>query len=73
MQASSQVWARRLTRSFDSFDRLPDPEKHELAYQIMRRTTQFEFPPLTDDELVANAEAVFLDLDRAELADEESK
>jgi hypothetical protein len=39
----------------------------------MRRTEQFEFLPLIDDELVANAEAVFREFDRRELADERSE
>ncbi|MGE0885683.1 MAG: hypothetical protein AB7P14_19210 [Blastocatellales bacterium] len=47
-----------------SFDALPEIAKYEVALEILRRTREFEFPPLTDDDLVANAEGIFLELDR---------
>lgn len=50
-----------------SFDALPEVAKHEVALEILRRTKEFEFPPLTDEDLVASAEAVFLKLDRREM------
>jgi hypothetical protein len=53
-----------------SFDALPDTVKFEVAFEILRRTKDFDFPPLTDDELVANAEAMFLELDRREMNNE---
>ena len=53
-----------------SFDALPDTVKFEVALEILRRTKDFEFPPMTDDELVANAEAMFLELDRREMNNE---
>jgi hypothetical protein len=56
-----------------SFDLLPPTAKQEVAFEILRRTREFDFPPLTDDDLIANAEAVFLELDQQELADEQSK
>lgn len=53
-----------------TFDALPETVKFEVAFEILRRTKDFEFPPLTDDELVANAEATFLELDRREMNNE---
>jgi len=53
-----------------SFDALPDATKHEVAMEILRRTKDFEFPPLTDEELTANAEALFLEFDKREMNDE---
>jgi hypothetical protein len=53
-----------------SFDALPEVAKYEVALEILRRTKELEFPPLTDDDLVANAEAVFLELDRREMPKE---
>jgi hypothetical protein len=53
-----------------SFDALPETVKFEVAFEILRRTKDFDFPPLTDDELVANAEAMFLELDRREMNNE---
>ena len=53
-----------------SFDALPEAGKYEVALEILRRTKEFEFPPLTDDSLIANAEALFLELDQREINDE---
>jgi hypothetical protein len=53
-----------------SFDALPETAKFQVAFEILRRTRGFEFPPLTDDELIDNAEAIFLELDRREMSDE---
>ena len=49
-----------------SFDRLSEAEKRELAIEIIRRTLEFDLPPLTDEALVLNAEALFLELDERE-------
>jgi hypothetical protein len=53
-----------------SFERLAETEKWELAFEIIRRVAHFEFPPLTDEELVLTAEAIFLELDRNESLNE---
>lgn len=50
-----------------SFDSLPEVAKVEVAAAILRRVKDFDLPPLTDDELVSNAEALFLELDQREL------
>jgi hypothetical protein len=49
-----------------AFQDLPEVEKHELASQILRWEASSDHLPLTDEELVSRAEAVFLALDRAE-------
>lgn len=53
-----------------SFDALPEAGKYEVALEILRRTKELEFPLLTDNDLIANAEALFLELDQRELNDE---
>jgi hypothetical protein len=50
----------------DFFDRLSDAEKQQVVVEILRRTLNVEVPPLTEEELILNAEAVFLSLDTAE-------
>ncbi|MEB3278857.1 MAG: hypothetical protein VKK42_08015 [Lyngbya sp.] len=50
----------------NSFDRLPDAEQLEVAVEILRRLVHFDFPPLTDEDLVLNAEELFLTLDQQE-------
>lgn len=54
-----------------SFERLPETEKWEMAFEIIRRVAHFEFPPLTDEELVLAAEAIFLELDHSESLNEQ--
>ena len=41
----------------------------EVATEILRRSLQFDFPPLTEDELVLSAEELFLELDKRESED----
>ncbi len=53
-----------------SFDALPEAAKLEVAAAILRRTREFNFPPLTDDELVTNAESLFLEYDQRESSKE---
>jgi hypothetical protein len=55
-----------------SFDLLPETEQRAVAWEILRRTVNFDFPSLSDDELVLSAEALFLELDRQEAHDEQS-
>ncbi len=50
-------------------DRLPDTEQQEIALAILQRVVNFDLPTLTDEDLILNAEALFLDLDQQE-ADE---
>jgi hypothetical protein len=54
-----------------SFDLLPDAEQRELAWEILRRTVNFDLPPLSDEELVLSAEELFLELDRREAQQDE--
>lgn len=50
----------------NNFDRLPDAEQLEIALEILRRIINFDFPPLTDEDLTLNAEELFLALDQQE-------
>jgi hypothetical protein len=52
-----------------TFDKLPPTEQREVATEILRRTVEVQFPPLSDEELTLNAEEIFLELDRREAAD----
>ena len=46
-----------------SFDLLSEEEKKEVASEIIRRSINFDLPPLSDKELVLSAEELFLELD----------
>lgn len=50
----------------NTFDELSDSEQLEVALEILRRVAYMDFPPLEDEALVLNAEALFLELDQQE-------
>lgn len=50
----------------NTFERLTDSERLELLGEILKRTVDLDFPPLSDEDLVLNAEEIFLELDRQE-------
>jgi len=56
-----------------SFELLPDFERRELASEIIKRTIEFNLPPLSDEDLVFHAEELFLELDRSELKNGKSQ
>jgi hypothetical protein len=47
----------------DAFDSLSVAEKQAVACEILRRMRDVDLPPLSDEELVLSAEALFLELD----------
>ena len=53
----------------NSFDRLPESERREVFYQIMKRAQEFEYPPLDDETLAQIADETFLMYDADEAAD----
>ncbi|MDE0043326.1 MAG: hypothetical protein OXT74_14905 [Candidatus Poribacteria bacterium] len=54
-------------RVLKAFHELREPEKRELAAEMIRWTTNLEFPSLTDEDLVVTADELFIELDRAEV------
>lgn len=50
----------------ESFDRLPETEKQQVAAEILRRTLDADTSSLNDDELTLSAEVLFLSLDEWE-------
>lgn len=53
----------------NSFNALSPAEQREVMVELLRKTAQWDSPPLTDDELVRLADESFLELDRREAAD----
>lgn len=51
----------------NTFNRLADAEQLEVGLEILRRLVHFDFPPLTDEDLILNAEELFLALDQQEI------
>ena len=49
-----------------SFEQLTEPEKRDLAIEVVRRTDIFGAPDLSDEEQTLLAEDLFLELDREE-------
>jgi hypothetical protein len=50
----------------NTFEQLTDSERLDLVLEILKRTVDLDFPPLSDDDLVLNAEGLFLELDEEE-------
>ena len=50
----------------ETFDHLPETDKRSAASEILRRSVKLDLPPLADQDFVAAAEMVFLELDREE-------
>lgn len=46
-----------------AFDLLSVAEKQAVTCEILRRMRDVDFPPLSDEEMVLSAEALFLELD----------
>jgi len=53
----------------DAFDLLSAAEKQAVTCEILRRMRDVDFPPLSEEEMVLSAEALFLELDSREAAD----
>ena len=47
----------------DAFDLLSAVEKQAVTCESLRRMRDVDFPPLSDEELVLSAGALFLELD----------
>ncbi len=58
--------AQNLLRSFDL---LQEADKREVAAEIIRRSSATDVPPLSDDQLIAIADEVFLEMDKEESKD----
>ncbi len=50
----------------DEFDALPDPERSELVAELVRRVALAPHDLPHDDDLVAAADRLFVELDRHE-------
>ena len=55
-----------------TIDRLPIDEQKEVIKIILRRNIDIETPVLRDEELILNAEEIFLELDKREAGNGES-
>jgi hypothetical protein len=50
----------------NSFEKLPEAEKRELASEIMKRSLTLDLPELSDESLVVASDLIFLKLDKEE-------
>jgi hypothetical protein len=53
----------------DAFDLLSALEKQAVTCEILRRMQDVDLTPLSDEDLVLSAEALFLTLDRRDATD----
>lgn len=56
----------------EKFGELPLAEKKKVVTLLLRESLDIETPALSDNELILNAEEVFLELDKAEERDARS-
>ena len=52
-----------------TFETLPEPDKQEVAVEILRHTLDDSYPAPDDSDLVFAADQLFLELDRRESQD----
>ena len=57
---------RSVEELLNSFEKLPEAQKRELASEIIKRSLAFDLPQLSDDSLLCAADQVFLQLDKDE-------
>ncbi|HZR03802.1 MAG TPA: hypothetical protein VFA81_11580 [Burkholderiales bacterium] len=50
----------------DSFEALPEDEKHQVLVQLLRRLMDTPYPAPSDEELLHAADLVFQEYDRRE-------
>ena len=55
---------RSVEELLNSFEKLPEAQKRELASEIIKRSLAFDLPQLSDDSLLFAADQVFLQLDK---------
>ncbi len=53
-------------RLLDSFEALPDQEKHEVLSQLLRRLVDSSYSSLSDEELTQAADLLFQEYDHLE-------
>jgi hypothetical protein len=52
-----------------AFEHLSEAEQKDLAAEILRRSAHWDWPALSDEDFVLNAEQLFLELDQSEAND----
>ena len=57
----------------DAFNQLPEIEKHAIASEIIKQVALLDIPPLTDEALTEIADALFVEHDKMEAEDVETK
>ena len=57
---------RSVEELLNSFEKLSEAQKRELASEIIKRSLAFDLPQLSDDSLLFAADQVFLQLDKDE-------
>ena len=57
----------------EAFNQLPEIEKHALASEIIKQVVLLDIPPLTDEALTEIADALFVEHDKTEAEDAETK
>ncbi|MDE0556670.1 MAG: hypothetical protein OXI24_20855 [Candidatus Poribacteria bacterium] len=62
-----------LENILEAFNQLPEIEKHTIASEIIKQVALLDISPLTDEALTEIADALFVEHDKMEAADAETK
>jgi hypothetical protein len=52
----------------EDFEALPDLERRQVLAKILQIASQMDYGPITDEELLASADKIFVTFDREEEA-----
>jgi len=66
MVAVLDTMTKSVEELLNTFEKLPEAEKREVASEIIKRSLALEMPELSDDSLLLAADEIFLQLDRDE-------
>lgn len=50
----------------EDFEALPEPEKREVLVKLLQIASHLDYGPISDEELLASADEVFVAFDREE-------
>ena len=67
-RAFGKARTAELDEVVQSFKALPATDQHEVLVQLLREPIEASYEVPSDDELIATADSVFLEYDRAEKA-----
>ncbi|MEO8379899.1 MAG: hypothetical protein ABI779_09590 [Acidobacteriota bacterium] len=57
----------------EEFGALPDPSKREVLAELLRISRHLDYPEMSEDEFTAAADQMFLEYDRREMGERDTR